>query len=45
MPGSFVATLLFSLAAFSLLYLGLVMMRYGLGRLRELREARHVPAA
>jgi heme exporter protein C len=45
MPGSFVATLLFSLAAFTLLYLGLVTMRYGLGRLRELREARHVPAA
>ena len=44
MPGSFVATLLFSLAAFTLLYLGLVTMRYGLGRLRELREARHVPA-
>jgi heme exporter protein C len=45
MPGSFVATLLFSLAAFTLLYLGLVTTRYGLGRLRELREARHVPAA
>jgi heme exporter protein C len=45
MPGSFVATLLFSLTAFTLLYLGLVTMRYGVGRLRELREARHVPAA
>ena len=45
MPGSFVATLLFSLAAFTLLYLGLVTTRYGLGRLRELREARHVSAA
>ena len=32
-------------AAFTLLYLGLVTMRYGLGRLRELREARDVPAA
>jgi heme exporter protein C len=45
MPGSFVATLLFSLAAFTLLYLGLVTTRYGLGRLLELREGRHVPAA
>ena len=45
MPGSFVATLLSSLAAFTVLYLGLVTTRYGLGRLRELREARHVPAA
>ncbi len=45
MPGSFVATLLFSLAAFTLLYLGLVTTRYGLGRLRELREARDVAAA
>jgi LacI family transcriptional regulator len=45
MPGSFVATLLFSLAAFTLLYLGLVTTRYGLGRLRELKEVRHVPAA
>jgi heme exporter protein C len=45
MPGSFVATLLFSLAAFTLLYLGLVTMRYGAGRLRALREARHAPAA
>ena len=45
MPGSFVATLLFSLAAFTLLYLGLVTTRYGLGRLRELREARDVATA
>ncbi len=45
MPGSFVATLLFSLAAFTLLYLGLVTMRYGLGRLREIREGRHAAAA
>ncbi len=45
MPGSFVATLMSSLAAFSLLYLGLVTMRYGLGRLREIREARDAAAA
>jgi heme exporter protein C len=38
MPGSFVATLLFALAAFTLLYLGLVTMRYGLGRLATLEE-------
>ena len=45
MPGSFVATLLFSLTAFTLLYLRLVTIRYGVGRLGELREARDVPAA
>lgn len=38
MPGSFVATLLFSLGAFTLLYLGLVTMRYGLARLATLEE-------
>ncbi len=35
MPGSFVATLLFSLAGFTVLFLGLVMMRYGLSRHAE----------
>jgi heme exporter protein C len=44
MPGSFVATLLFSLGAFTLLYLGLVTMRYGLARLAGVREAEHAAA-
>lgn len=39
MPGSFVATLLFALGSFTLLYLGLVMMRYGLARRATLTEA------
>jgi heme exporter protein C len=39
MPGSFVATLLFSLGAFTLLYLGLVTMRYGLARVATLQDA------
>jgi heme exporter protein C len=38
MPGSFVATLLVSVAAFTLLYVGLVVVRYGIGRLRDLQE-------
>jgi len=39
MPGSFVATLLVSLGAFTVLYLGLVTMRYGLGRVATLEQA------
>jgi heme exporter protein C len=38
MPGSFVATLLLSLGAFTLLYLGLVTVRYGLARLATLED-------
>ena len=45
MPGSFVLTLLSSLAAFTLLYFGLVTVRYGMGRLRDLQEADHAAAA
>ncbi len=44
MPGSFVATLLFSLAAFSLLYVGLVVVRYGIGRLVDLQEGEDAAA-
>ncbi len=40
-PWSMLSTMLLALLAFSVLYLGLVTTRYGLGRLRDAREAAH----
>lgn len=39
LPGSMLATLMIALGSFTLLYLGLVITRYGLARLRHAREA------
>ena len=41
LPGSMLATVLLALASFTLLYLGLVITRYGLGRLRQAQESTH----
>lgn len=38
LPGSMLATLLFSVFVFSLLYAGFLTLRYGLSSLREMRE-------
>jgi heme exporter protein C len=40
LPGEMLRTLLISFAVFTLLYIGLVMMRYGIGLATEAREAR-----
>ncbi len=45
LPGSMLATLMYGLASFTLLYLGLVTVRYGIGRLREVEEAERAAAA
>lgn len=45
LPGSMLATLLEGVAIFTVLYIGLVLVRYGIGRLQELREARLAAAA
>lgn len=42
MPGSFVVTLLFALGGFTILFFGLVMMRYGLARIESVEEEAHV---
>lgn len=39
LPGEMLVTLLLSFGAFTLLYLGLVTLRYGIGRVREAKEA------
>lgn len=44
MPGSFLLTLFASLTAFTVLYFGMVTTRYGIGRLRMLREGHHADA-
>jgi len=41
LPGSMLATLLFSFGVFTLLYLGFVIQRYALSRLREERGGSH----
>src|SRR5216117_3674777 len=45
LPGSMLATLLFSFGVFTLLYIGFVMQRYGLSLLREELAARERSAA
>ena len=44
LPGSMLSTLLEGFAIFTVLYLGMVMVRYGIGRLQEEKEARHAAA-
>ncbi len=41
LPGEMLATFLFSVGVFTLLYVGFVMQRYGIGVMREAREMRH----
>lgn len=41
LPGSMLLTLMLSLGAFTLLYLGWTTLRYGIGRVHEARELRH----
>ena len=45
LPGSMLSTLLMGFGIFTLLYLGMVLMRYGIAKLREEKEARHADAA
>ena len=45
LPGSMLSTLLEGFAIFTVLYLGMVMVRYGIGRLQEEKEARHAAAS
>lgn len=41
LPGEMLTTFLFSVGVFTLLYVGFVMQRYGIGVMREAREGRH----
>lgn len=41
LPGEMLTTFLFSVGVFTLLYVGFVMQRYGIGVMREVREVRH----
>jgi heme exporter protein C len=45
LPGSMLSTLLMGFGIFTLLYLGLTLVRYGIGRLNEEKEARLADAA
>jgi heme exporter protein C len=45
LPGSMLSTLLEGFAIFTVLWLGMVMVRYGIGRLQEEKEARHAAAS
>jgi heme exporter protein C len=45
LPGSMLGTLLEGVAIFTLLYVGLTLVRYGLARLQEEKEVRHAAAA
>jgi heme exporter protein C len=45
LPGSMLSTLLEGVAVMTVMYLGLTMVRYGIGRLQEVREARHAAAS
>jgi heme exporter protein C len=45
LPGSMLSTLLEGVAIMTVAYLGLVMLRYGIGRLQEEKEARHAAAS
>ncbi|HEU4698331.1 MAG TPA: cytochrome c biogenesis protein CcsA [Gemmatimonadales bacterium] len=45
LPGDMLRTLLISVAVFTLLYIGLVMVRYGVGLAEEARESEHELAA
>ena len=44
LPGSMLSTLLEGVAIMTVVYLGLAMMRYGIARLQEEKEARHAAA-
>ena len=44
LPGSMLSTLLEGVAIMTVVYLGLVLIRYGIGRLQEEKEARHAAA-
>lgn len=41
LPGSMLSTLLEGVALMTVMYLGLVLIRYGIGRLQDEKEARH----
>ena len=41
LPGSMLSTLLEGVAIMTVMYLGLVLVRYGIGRLQDEKEARH----
>ena len=45
LPGSMLTTLLEGFAIMTVMYLGLTMIRYGIGRLEAEREARHAAEA